>query len=129
MAKLKTTKEERSALMAWLREISLEGCNDFVMRRALDDLDTLEAENAALRSGHDGTQKKEWGEHFREAVTALAAADTALGNITGWSGGGGNWSAQETHPRVQAALVLLRGKHGDDPRVDAFLAELSKVRT
>lgn len=73
------------------------------------------------------TQKpKHWGEHFREAVAALTSADAALDDITGWSGGAGNWSAQETHPRVQAALVLLRGKHGDDPRVDAFLAELAK---
>lgn len=93
---------------------------DYLRRIARDLREALDTEE------HPKTPKY-WGEYFQEAVAALTAADTALDRITGWSGGSGHHSAQETHPRVQAALLLLRGKYGDDPRVDAFLAELNKV--
>lgn len=44
------------------------------------------------------------------AVVALELADKSLDDITGWSGGGGNWPAQDAHVRVREALEAMRGK-------------------
>jgi hypothetical protein len=114
-----------------------------------DDLDTLEAECADLRAQNKAMTEvladlrrlneaeverlrgaaKGWHEHVAQAVASLTAADTALESITGWSGGSGNWPAQEMHPRVQAAIRLLRSKYGDDKLCDEFIAAIFKEPT
>lgn len=55
----------------------------------------------------------DWEALIDIATTALERADKALDNITGWSGGGGNWPAQDAHVRVQAALLVLRSNPAD----------------
>lgn len=62
------------------------------------------------RSGSEFVQSNEC-----EATTALERADKALDNITGWSGGGGNWPAQDAHVRVLAALKALRETKKEEP--------------
>lgn len=57
----------------------------------------------------------DWEALIAIATTALERADKALDNITGWSGGGGNWPAQEAHVRVQAALRALRETKKEEP--------------
>lgn len=54
------------------------------------------------------TKKKTWEMLVIEAEASLVEADKLLEDITGWSGGAGNWPAQETHERVTAALAALR---------------------
>ena len=53
---------------------------------------------------------RSWEELIASAIENLEAADKALDDITGWSGGAGNWPAQEAHPRVRAALEALRAR-------------------
>lgn len=68
--------------------------------------------------------EKTWEALLSEGTTALVAAEKALDDITGWSGGSGNWPAQEAHPRVLAAIKALQESTkgdvccvpSDDPR-------------
>ncbi len=59
-------------------------------------------------------KKRDWSVLVKEAEAALVAADKALEDITGWSGGAGNWPAQSAHVQVTNALAALRAKPKDD---------------
>jgi hypothetical protein len=51
---------------------------------------------------------QDWEQHLADGIAALERAHVALDDITGWSGGSGNWPAQEAHPKVRAALAIIR---------------------
>ena len=51
-----------------------------------------------------------WETALAIATELLVTSEKSLDDITGWSGGSGNWPAQEAHPKVLLALRALRGE-------------------
>ena len=51
--------------------------------------------------------KPDWEALYREAQLALERTLEALDDITGWSGGSGNWTAHDASTKVRKALEIL----------------------
>lgn len=56
----------------------------------------------------DWSEKAPWEKLYENAIAACEKAYTAIDDITGWSGGGGNWPAQDASTKIQAALKALK---------------------